>query len=491
MQSFNLYEDIAERTNGDIYIGVVGPVRTGKSTFIRKFMEEIVLPGMEPGGAKTRAIDELPQAGDGKTIMTAEPKFVPNTAVSVSLGNAIRANVRLIDCVGYMVEGATGNSENGKERMVMTPWHREEIPMSRAAELGTQKVIGEHSTIGIVVTTDGSITGIPRESYAPVEERVVSELKAIGKPFALVLNCADPTAAQCVELKAELEKKYGVGVIATDVSKMNREIAEEILSEVLLEFPIRSIECKLPKWMQALSGTDKVISDFTAALGESCKAVIKMRDALSLPPALSATELGEPQEMVLETGSGTVTLVMKEQPELFYRTISEQSGKPLGGDFELLKYVRDLSLAERNYAEIKDALETAEQTGYGIVQPTLDKMTLEEPVIVNSGGKFGVKLKASAPSLHIIKVDVETEVNPVVGSEKQGEEMVNYLMSDFDADKERIWDTNMLGKPLSSVVKEGLSSKLNGIPPTIQTKLRKAMGRIVNEGKGTVLCILL
>lgn len=363
--------------------------------------------------------------------------------------------------------------------------------MSKAAEIGTRKVIGEHSTIGIVVTTDGSVTGIPREDYLIAEERVVAELKSVGKPFVIVLNSKTPDAPAVRALKAEMENKYGVGVIPVDVAGMDKETAENVLAEVLLEFPIRSIECNLPKWMQALNGSDKTIVDFTAELNEACAAAVKMRDAVRLPEALKNCSLGEPVALTLETGTGRVLLGMRSQPELFYKTLSENASRDLSDEFELLHYVRDLAQAEKNYSEIKDALDTAAETGYGIVQPTLDKMTLEEPVIVNSGGKFGVKLKASAPSLHIIKVDVETEVNPVVGSEKQGEEMVKYLMSDFDADKERIWDTNMFGKPLSSVVKEGLSSKLNGIPPTVQVKLRKAMGRIVNEGKGTVLCILL
>ena len=491
MQSFNLYQDIAERSDGDIYVGVVGPVRTGKSTLIRNIMQQMIIPHIQPDSRRQRAIDELPQAGDGRTIMTAEPKFVPAEAVRIALGDAISVNVRLIDCVGYPVAGAAGVSENGRERMVMTPWQRDEMPFSQAAEIGTSKVIGEHSTIGIVVTTDGTVTDIGREDYVRAEERVVSELKSLKKPFVIVLNSREPASVAAETLRAELENKYGVAVIALNASTLGRAEAEMILSEILLEFPIRSIECRLPRWMQALSGSDKIISDFTAALYEASEHAVKMRDAIEMPKQLATCQLGEPVDLTLEMGSGKVLLTMGEQPQLFYRVLSESADRDLTDDFELLHYVRDLSQAEKNYAELKDALETAEETGYGIVQPTLDKMTLEEPVIVNSGGKFGVKLKASAPSLHIIKVDVETEVNPVVGSEKQGEEMVKYLMSDFDGDKERIWDTNMFGKPLSSVVKEGLSSKLNGIPPQVQTKLRKAMGRIVNEGKGTVVCILL
>lgn len=491
MQDFNLYEDIKNRTGGDVYIGVVGPVRSGKSTFITKFMEAMVLPNISNESKRQRAIDELPQAADGKTIMTTEPKFVPSDAVTVEYGEGVTVNVRLVDCVGYLVDGAIGHTENDKPRYVYTPWSKDELPFAKAAEIGTERVIKEHSTIGILMTTDGSITGIPRSGYVEAEERVVSELKALGKPFTVVLNSARTDDPETVKLRESLSEKYGVTVLLEDVSKCDTAMAERVLSSVLFEFPIKAVECNLPKWMKALDATDEVLKTFIAELTAATAPLRKMGSAAELTKMLDSCSLGAPVGLTLDMGTGKVTVTMGEQDKLFYDVLTAATGIDITDNYNLLSYVKNLSEAGRNYARLKDALDAADEFGYGIVPPTAEQMKLEEPEIVRQGSRVGVKLRASAPSLHVMRVDVQTEINPLVGSEQQGEELVQYLLSDYMNDKESLWNTNMFGKPLSSLVKEGLAGKLNVIPAPVQAKMRKTMSRIVNEGRGGVLCILL
>ncbi len=492
MDKFNLYEDVATRTGGDIYLGVVGPVRTGKSTFIKRFMELLVLPGIEDKNKQKRALDELPQSADGKTVMTTQPKFVPAEAVSVRIGENMDAKVRLIDCVGYMVDGAIGNTEGDKVRMVKTPWSNEEMPFAKAAELGTQKVIKDHSTIGIVVSTDGSVTDLSRPMYIEAEQRVVDELKSIGKPFAVVLNTRTPDAPDTLKLRDALAERYGVAVIAKDVLNMTIDDAFEILESILLEFPVKLLDAEIPDWLRALSSTSGVIGYLLEKLAAATEKVVKMSDVKGVEkvfadsPYLDSCEVSS-----LDMGKGRIVLTMTVKEELFYKVLSETCGKTIDSDFGLMSYVRELTAAAESYNKIKTALDEVAVRGYGIVTPSMDEMVLEEPEIVKQAGRFGVRLRASAPSLHIMRVDVNTEVNPIVGSEAQSEELVKYLLSEFENDPKGIWQTNMFGKSLESLVNEGLNGKLLAVPEEAHLKMRRTLGRIINEGKGGMICILL
>ncbi len=490
MDTYKLYNDIATRTNGEIYIGVVGPVRTGKSTFIKRFMELAVLPSIADSNEAKRTIDELPQSADGKTVMTTQPKFVPAKGVEVRFGEALSARVRLIDCVGYMIEGAMGATEDGKDRMVKTPWSTEEMTFGEAAELGTHKVIADHSTIGVVITSDGDITGMARPAYIDAEQRVVEELKQEGKPFVVVLNTKTPESADTRKLKDALEERYGVPVMAVDVLNMTEQNVEAIMSSVLLEFPVRRVDACLPDWMAALSLEHTLVARLMNKLAETCQHIDKMQDAMRIAPAFVGEDVLE-ASATCDMGTGTVSINFVLKPDLFYQTLGECCRRQIAGEFELLSYVNTLSRDAQKVARLKKAMEEVEECGYGLVEPTEDEMELAEPEIMKQAGRFGVRLKASAPSLHIMRVDVETEVNPVVGSEQQSEELVKYLLSEFETNPKGIWQTNMFGKSLSSLVNEGLNNKLNAIPKDAPTKMRKTLGRIVNEGKGGMICILL
>ena len=490
MDTNNLYNDIATRTGGEIYIGVVGPVRTGKSTFIKNFMELAVMPRIEDEHELARTRDELPQSADGKTVMTTQPKFVPAKGVEVTFGEAMQAKVRLIDCVGYMVDGAMGTTEDGKDRMVKTPWQAEEMTFEDAAELGTRKVITEHSTIGLVVTSDGDITGMARPAYIEAEGRVVAELKQEGKPFAVVLNTKTPKSADTLKLKDALIERYQVPVLAVDVLNMTEADIDEIMSAVLLEFPVRKLDAWLPDWLAALDADQPLVQTHLAKLTEASQNVVKMRDAMQIAPLLAGDEVEE-CTVKCDLGTGTVQIEYRMSSELFYRTLGACCNREIQGEFDLLSYVNALSRDAKVVARLKKALEQVDECGYGMVEPTEDEMELAEPEIMKQAGRFGVRLKASAPSLHIMKVDVETEVNPVVGSEQQSEELVKYLLSEFETNPTGIWQTNMFGKSLSSLVNEGLNNKLNSMPKDAPNKMRKTLGRIVNEGKGGMICILL
>lgn len=492
MSNYDVYKDIAERTNGDIYVGVVGPVRTGKSTFISKLMNKLVIPNILDQNSKLRTIDELPQSGDGKSIMTTQPRFIPNSAVKIALENDVVMKVRLIDCVGYLVEGAVGHLENNKPRLVNTPWEDQGMPFEQAAELGTQKVISDHSTIGVLVTTDGSITDLPRVNYVSAEERVVAELKKHGKPFVIVLNSTQPASESARKLRASLEDKYNVPVVAVNVAQMEDADINNILASVLNEFVVVSVDVKLPEWMQTLPYDHSVIQNIVseivnategaAKIGEFSKDMVLFENSVEFEPVKNKT---------IDLGRGTVIFEVVPKPHLFYGVLSGQCGCEISSDFHLMSYVKQLSKAKMQYDKFKDAIDQVKLTGYGVVHPTLDELALEEPQIVKQGNRFGVKLKASAPSLHIMRVDIETEVNPVVGSEQQSEELVNYLLSEFEHDPKGIWETKMFGKSLNLLVNEGLQNKLSTMPQDAQRKLRKTLGRIVNEGKGGVICILL
>lgn len=491
MINYDIYDDIAVRTGGDIYLGVVGPVRTGKSTFIKKFMELLILDKVEDKNKRTRMIDEMPQSADGKTIMTTEPKFVPNEAVTVTF-DKMQANVRLIDCVGYLIDEAIGHKEGKKPRLVKTPWSENGMPFQEAAELGTDKVIKEHSTVGILVTTDGTVTGIGRSKYAPAEERVVASLKDSGKPFVIVLNTKTPTETDTVRLKESLEERYSVPVIICDVMNMDKDKVTEIMQSALFEFPVTSINLSLPKWMRSLSYDEQIISEISAEFLEKAKNVIHMRDHVMLEGLFSDSEYLESEaDTVINPADGTINVSCKAKDGLYFKVLSNECNNNIDDEYKLLAFVKKLSKSYADYEGIRKAMEEVKSDGYGVVNPNLSDMELEEPELVKRGNQYGVKLKASAPSFHIVRVDVETEISPIIGSEQQSEDLVKYLLSEFETDKNGIWETNMFGKSLNDLVKEDLNNKVSCMPNDTRNKLRKTMSRIVNEGKGGVLCILL
>lgn len=491
MERFDIYEDIAMRTNGDIYVGVVGPVRTGKSMFITKFMENLVLPNMVNKFSKERTIDELPQSAEGKTVMTTQPKFVPNEAAVVNLEN-VSMKVRLIDCVGYMISDALGQNEGDKPRLVKTPWSDKEIPFEDAAEIGTKKVIEDHSTIGILLTTDGTISDIPRTSYITAEERVASELIAQNKPFVVIINSTTPNAEQTKNLANSLSQKYGTSAIALNVKEMQKEDIENIFAKILLEFPIKAVKAKMPEWLQALPYDNDIIRAIIGEVKRFGDGLNKVGEVDGLAKVFSDNEDFEEISInKVEMGEGTVYFDIRPKQQLFYKVLSRECGHQIANDYELVTYLRDLAYAKQEYDKISSALEQVKQTGYGIVEPMQDEIELDEPQIVKQGGRFGVKIKANAPSLHIMAVDVETEISPLVGTEQQSKDLVSYLSARCEEDPSAIWQTNMFGKSLQTLVADGIHNKVFQMPTEAQRKMRKTLGRIVNEGKGGIICILL
>ena len=492
MEKYDIYKDIAVRGDGDIYIGVVGPVRTGKSTFITKFMESIVIPNISNKLQKKIATDEMPQSADGKTIMTTQPKFVPANAVKVQFKNKSSANIRLVDCVGYIVDGASGHMEDGKPRLIKTPWSEEEIPFDKAAEIGTRKVITEYSTIGVVVTTDGSFSEIPRAKYVEAEKRTINELKALNKPFVVLLNSVNPNSAESISLAEQLEREYNVTVLCKDVSKLDADGIEEIMEKILMEFPMFAFNVNIPDWLRVLPVDSPIISEFVSSIKVASSKMCKMRDFYQLNDIFdNSANFESPMLTELKLDKGIVDYSVNVREGVFYRVLSEQCGRVISDDCQLMSFVKNCAEDSRKYEKIKSALADAEENGYGVVLPTIEEMNLEEPVLVKQGGKYGVKLKASAPSLHIMKVDVKTEVAPIVGTEKQGEDLVNYLMGEFEDNPQGIWETNMFGKSLHDLVNEGLSSKISAMPQDAQNKMRATLSKMVNENKGGMLCILL
>ncbi|MBR3611083.1 MAG: stage IV sporulation protein A [Oscillospiraceae bacterium] len=492
MKETSVYRDIAARTNGDIYIGVVGPVRTGKSTFIKKFMETLVIPNIENDYKRERATDELPQSAAGKTIMTTEPKFVPEEAAEINLDGETNLKVRLIDCVGYIVPSAIGYFENNAPRMVLTPWFEEEIPFNMAAEVGTDKVIAEHSTIGLVVTSDGSISDIPREEYHEAEQRVISELREINKPFAVILNCAEPDSPESVNIAKEMEKEYGVPVIALNCLKMNEKHIREILYGVLGTFPIREVAIDIPKWLMGLEKEHWLRKAVMEPIVSAAKDISRISEVRNIIPAIGECEHVKDvslKNIDLGTGRADITIIIN--PELFYRILSDETGLEINGESGLLPCMRELAEIKRKYERIRGALDQVEAVGYGIVMPTIDELTLEEPEIVRQGGKYGVKLRASAPSIHMMRADITTEVAPIVGSEKQSEDLVRYLLDEFEEDPAKIWESNIFGKSLHELVNEGLHTKLGRMPQEARMKLQETISRIINEGCSGLICLIL
>ena len=488
----NIYEDIAKRTQGDIYIGVVGPVRTGKSTFIRKFMENLVLPNIENEFKRERTQDEIPQSGSGKTIMTVEPKFVPADGVEIKIKDTVSLKVRMVDCVGYIVDGALGHEEEGKQRLVSTPWSQEAMTFEKAAEIGTKKVIRDHSTLGIVVLTDGSVTGIDRKNYLSVEERVINELKSLNKPFAVVLNTLDPYSESTELLRSELEEKYDVPIVPLNVLAMDEEDIENVMETVLYDFPLNEIRINLPKWVEGLERNHWIKNNIIFTLKQSIAEIGKLRDVDSIVKGFSELEFLEDTEVEnVELGEGVISIDLTAKQDLFYNVLEEKSGFKIDGDHQLLNLVTKLSRVKNEYDKIESALYDAKTKGYGVVAPSLDELSLEEPEIIKQGKQYGIKLRANAPSLHIIKADISTEVSPIVGNQTQGEEMIKYLLDTFEENPSELWASNMFGKSLNDLVKEQLQSKLYTMPEEIRVKIQKTLQKIINEGSMNIITILL
>jgi len=492
VEQHDIFRDIAERTGGDIYVGVVGPVRTGKSTFIKRFMELLVLPNIRNPNERDRAKDELPQSGAGRTIMTTEPKFIPDEAVEITVREGVPMRVRMVDCVGYTAEGALGYETETGPRMVRTPWFDEDIPFQQAAELGTRKVIADHSTIGVVVTTDGSVTDIPRENYVSAEERVVWELKELEKPFLVLLNSAHPLAAETVSLAQELEQQYGVPVIPVDCLNLGESDLLNILEQVLYEFPVVEVNVNLPLWVQELEPEHWLRRRLEEAVAREVDQVRRLRDVDRLVENLGREEkVARAALKHMDLGTGVATVEVALEDGVFHGILEEVSGLSIRGEHELLRLMREVALAQREYDKVAAGLAEVRNTGYGIVTPGVDEMELSEPELIRQGGRFGVRLKATAPSYHLIRADITTEITPLIGTERQCEELVRYMLDEFEDDPQKIWQTNIFGKPLSQLVREGIQSKLYRMPENAQAKLRETLERIVNEGSGGLICIII
>ncbi|MBQ2932064.1 MAG: stage IV sporulation protein A [Clostridia bacterium] len=492
MIEYNIYQDIAERTNGDLYLGVVGPVRTGKSTFIKNFMNTMVIPNIENNHKRERAMDELPQSAGGRMIMTTEPKFIPNEAAEIHIDDNLTLKTRLIDCVGYIVDSALGYIEDENPRMVMTPWSENPMPFCDAAEIGTQKVICDHSTVGIVVTCDGSITDIERSDYIPAEERVISELKELGKPFIIILNSINPYSESCSNYRDEMEEKYGVPVLALNCMELSSNDINSIIKSLLLAFPITEVQVNLPEWADAIDENHPLKCEIHKFVMDKINSPLRLSDSENIAEMLKDCPCAESVEICdIKMVNGSVSLNFNLPQTLFYDILKDMTEFEIDNDKDLMRLLKDLSLIKKKYDKISTALMEVSQKGYGIVSPSIDELTLEEPEIVKQGNRFGVRLKASAPSIHMIRADIETEVSPIVGTEKQSEELVHYLLNEFETDPKKIWESNIFGKSLHELVNEGLHNKLNHMPDDAQMKMQETLQKIINEGSGGLICIIL
>lgn len=492
MTDTNIYRDIATRTGGAFMLGVVGPVRTGKSTFIKRFMETLVIPQIDNTYMRERARDELPQSGSGRTIMTAEPKFVPEDAVNISIDEGTALSVRLVDCVGYMVEGASGQFDEDGERMVTTPWFDHEVSITDAAEKGTHKVIAEHSTIGIVVTTDGSICDIPREKYIQPEERVINELKSIGKPFVVLLNSAQPDSDDAVRIAGEISRKHGVECLRVNCLTLDEDDITNIVWSVLNEFPLKSIGFYLPEWLDALSNETALKAEMFSWIKECCAGAVKLKDCNEAIAKICGHEKVSCGKITRsELGSGAISAEIQLPRALYYSTISEQTGIEIRNDGDLISTLAEMSVIKADYDSLRNALEDVRTKGYGVVRPDSSQMRLEEPQIVRQGGKYSVRLKAHAPAIHMLMTNIETEVTPAIGGQNASEDIINFLLQGFDGDVNRIWESNIFGKSLYDIAEEGLTSKIEALPENAKRKLQTTLQRLINEGSGGLICILL
>lgn len=492
MAERSIYEDIARRTGGDIYIGVVGPVRSGKSTFITRFMQEMVLPNMEEGGARERARDEMPQSAAGKTVMTTEPKFVPDEAVSLTVDGGIALRVKMVDCVGYMIPQAMGGEENGETRMVSTPWSDQPMPFAEAAEYGTRKVMCEHATIGMLVSCDGSIGDISRESYVAAEARLVREMKELGKPFAMILNSANPTGEAAVRLAGELEQLYGIPVALVNCQTLCAEDIRGILGMVLQEFPVTTVRFRLPAWGAALDADHPIRRRLCEDICRLAGDVERMGDVSRVFAGMTENpDVIGIGDVELDMGTGRAVIGVELAPTLYYDVLSELAGEEVRDERTLFSLVSELSAVREKYERVREALESADETGYGIVMPEIGDLRLEKPAIVKQSGGYGVRLSAAAQSIHMIRADICTELNPIVGTEQQSEEFVRNILAEFESDPKRLWDSNMFGKSLYELVSEGLRQKLSHIPEEARKKLSETLERIVNEGANGLICVLL
>ncbi len=491
MASKNIYKDIALRTGGDIYLGIVGPVRTGKSTFIKQFMDKLVMPNIPEEYEKERAKDELPQASSGRTIMTTEPKFIPEKAVNINIDNVANMNVRLIDCVGYIVPSSLGYIENDQPRMVNTPWYDEPIPFNMAAEIGTQKVINEHSTIGLVITTDGSISDIPREEYMEAEDRVICELLEIDKPFIVLLNCLDPASDSATDMAEEISKKHHVPVIPVNCLDLTEEDIKQILSRILYEFPVKEINVNFPKWINSLPLNHWLRADLINAL-KTADCIKHVRDINHFGKSFANSENATDCHINnIDLGYGKADVSIEVKSELFYKVLKESTALDINNELQLMNVIKELSGIKKEYMRVKDALDEVEATGYGIVMPSIEELPLEEPEIMKQGGRYGVRLRASAPSIHLMKANITTEVSPIVGSEKQSEDLIMYLLNEFEEDPVKIWDSNIFGKSLHSLVNEGLHTKLARMPIDARMRIQETIERVINDGCNGLVCIIL
>ena len=488
-----LYRDIAERTQGELYIGVVGPVRAGKSTFISNFMQQLVLPLVPPGPRRERIVDELPQSGSGKTIMTTQPKFVPSDgAATVQLPDHASARVRMVDSVGYLVRGALGTQEGGDARMVSTPWSQQDMPFEEAAQLGTRKVMTDHATVGVVVTTDGTVAELPREAYVPAEEQVIRELKTLGKPFAVVLNSAQPESRQAKELQAAMSEKYDAPVTLLSAKEMTAEDVQGVMRDLLSAFPLREMRFTLPEWVSALDDQHWLTQHIVSLVREAGAQIARMRDAEKAQSAFAASEYADtPQLDQLEYGEGSARFSLPLRNGLFNQILSEQCGAEIESDGHLLRLLKELVSAKKEYDRVADALREAVDTGYGLVTPAMSDVTLYEPEVSRQAGRYGIRLRAKAPALHLIRSDIEAEVSPVLGTQEQTDEFAASLRDTYEQDPQALLQTNFFGRSLESLISEGLAGKLQRMPPDAQEKVRAALTRILNEGDGGMICILL
>ena len=491
MTQEQIYQNIAQRTGGDIYLGVVGPVRSGKSTFIKRFSELMLLPHIQNEACRARANDELPQSAAGRTIMTTEPKFIPEKAVNIELSGGGSFRARLIDCVGYMVDGALGHEEDNAPRLVKSPWFDHEVPFDLAAETGTRRVIQEHATVGVVVTTDGSVADLPRQGYCEAERRIVEELDAIGKPYIILLNCADPDCEDARQLAAQLEESYHHAVFPINCVTMTAETADRLLQKLLYEFPVQEIAVYMPSWVTMLEPGHWLQSAVYTAMLEYAGQISKMADVAGRRPQLNCEYIACASLTGMDLATGTVRIAANMAPDIFYRILGEQTGLEIVDEASLLPCVVSLARAKRAYDKIRSALDQVEATGYGIVMPGIDELKLEEPEIVKQGGQYGVRLSASAPSLHIMRANIHTELSPTVGSEQQGEELIRSLLADFETDPGKLWNTNIFGKSLNELVSEGVQAKLLHMPQEARSRLQTTLERIINEGCDGLICILL